>query len=201
MKPRTEDKRLQRRSQLEETAKNNQNGAPVQRWDTVREESPLALSPEARLDSVRVLNQVLADTVTIRDLYKKSHWQVSGPTFYQLHLLFDKHYTEQAALVDELAERIQILGGLSYATSADFAEATKIPRPPRDRQEVPTQLSELVEAHKIIVEQLRDFVEQVEENNDEGTSDLLVSSVLRTNEMQSWFVLEHLESMRLMRAG
>ncbi len=66
----------------------------------------------------------------LRDLYKKSHWQVVGPTFYQLHLLFDKHYEEQAELVDTIAERIQILGGVAVAMAHDVAELSSIPRVP-----------------------------------------------------------------------
>ena len=76
------------------------------------------------------LNQLLADTITLRDLYKKHHWQVAGPTFYQLHLLFDKHSEEQNELVDAIAERIQLLGGVSLAMAPDVAETTLIPRPP-----------------------------------------------------------------------
>jgi DNA-binding ferritin-like protein len=67
---------------------------------------------------VDYLNQLLADTMTLRDLYKKHHWQVDGPAFYQLHLLFDKHYDEPVELVDLLAERIQVLGGLSIPDPA-----------------------------------------------------------------------------------
>src|ERR1700687_2051213 len=76
---------------------------------------PIALSENACKASVENLNQLLADTITLRDLYKKHHWQVAGPTFYQLHLLFDKHYEEQNALVDAIAERIQLLGGVTIA--------------------------------------------------------------------------------------
>src|SRR5690606_21593647 len=108
---------------------------------------PLGLEDNARTQSVAALNQILADTMTIRDLYKKHHWQVSGATFYQLHLLLDKHYEEQAVLVDMIAERIMALGGISVAMAPDVAEATKIPRPPKGREDVPTQLSRLLEAH------------------------------------------------------
>jgi starvation-inducible DNA-binding protein len=54
---------------------------------------------------VEHLNQLLADTITLRELYKKHHWQVAGPTFYQLHLLFDRHAERQDELVDAIAER------------------------------------------------------------------------------------------------
>src|SRR6516162_5222905 len=82
---------------------------------------PIALAEDVRRASADNLNQLLADTMTLRDLYKKHHWQVSGPTFYQLHLLFDKHFGEQGELVDLIAERIMILGGVSIAMAADVA--------------------------------------------------------------------------------
>src|SRR6185369_9226254 len=92
---------------------------------------PLALSAKVCERSAENLNQILADTMVLRDLYKKSHWQVAGATFYQLHLLFDKHFSEQSELVDSIAERIQALGGVSLAMAADVAETTRIERPPR----------------------------------------------------------------------
>src|SRR5689334_11815596 len=122
---------------------------------------------------VHLLNQILADTMALRDLYKKSHWQVSGPTFYQLHLLFDKHFTEQVELVDELAERIMLLGGISVAMAHDVAETTSIPRPPRGREEVPVQISRLLEAHEIILKEARTAARRASKLEDDGTNDLL----------------------------
>ena len=136
---------------------------------------PIALDEKVRVESVGILNQVLVDTMTLRDLYKKHHWQVSGATFYQLHLLYDKHYGEQAELVDALAERIQTLGGISVAMAADVAELTMIPRPPRGREEVPVQISRLLEAHEMVTLQIRRGAEKSAELGDHGTNDLLVS--------------------------
>jgi len=153
---------------------------------------PIGLDEKVCLDSVAALNQVLADTMTIRDLYKKHHWQVVGPTFYQLHLLFDKHYTEQSALVDDIAERIQSLGGISIAMPHDVIDLTKIPRPPKDREETPVQISRLLEAHELILKEARQLAKQAADAGDDGTNDLLVSDVVRTNEMQVWFLAEHL---------
>jgi starvation-inducible DNA-binding protein len=138
------------------------------------------------------LNQILADTLTMRDLYKKHHWQVAGPTFYQLHLLFDKHYEEQAELVDELAERIQMLGGVSIAMAHDVAELTRIPRPPKGREEPPAQITRLLEAHEIILKEARRLAREAAEHGDDGTNDLLISDVIRTHEEQVWFLAEHL---------
>jgi len=161
---------------------------------------PIALSESTRRTSADNLNQVLADTITLRDLYKKHHWQVSGPTFYQLHLLFDKHFQEQNELVDLIAERIMMLGGVSIAMSADVAETTLIPRPPKGREEVPVQISRLLHAHEIVLKEARAMARKAAEEGDDGTNDLLISNVIRTNEMQVWFVAEHLVDGPLVHA-
>ena len=152
---------------------------------------PIALDERACMESVENLNQLLADTMTLRDMYKKHHWQVAGHTFYQLHLLFDKHYDEQVALVDLLAERIQQLGGVGLAMAADVAETTLIPRVPRGREEVPVQISRLLHAHEVVLEEARAMARQAAERGDDGTNDLLVSDVIRRNELQVWFLAEH----------
>jgi len=173
----------------------HQRAAEIQAFGTIAK-LPIALSEKVCQASVERLNQILADTMTIRDLYKKHHWQVSGHTFYQLHLLFDKHFNEQAELVDEIAERIQTLGGLSYAMAADVAENTNIPRPPKGREEVPVQISRLLTAHEIILQGARAAARKATELGDDGTNDLLVSDVIRTNEMQVWFLAEHVVDTR-----
>ena len=142
--------------------------------------------------SVASLNQVLADTITLRDMYKKHHWQVVGPTFNQLHLMYDKHYEAQVELVDALAERIQTLGGISLAMAADIAEATRIPRPPKGREPASVQLSRLIDAHTMILRFARERADKADDAGDSGTNDLLVSQVVRTNELQVWFLSEHL---------
>jgi starvation-inducible DNA-binding protein len=161
---------------------------------------PIALAEDVRKASADNLNQILADTITLRDLYKKHHWQVAGHTFYQLHLLFDKHFGEQNELVDEIAERIMMLGGLSVAMAADVAEMTLIPRPPKGREEVPVQISRLLHAHEIVLEEARTMARQAAQQGDDGTNDLLVSNVIRTNEAQVWFVAEHVVDEPLVRA-
>jgi len=153
---------------------------------------PLGLSDQARSTAVEALNRLLADSISLRDMYKKHHWQVSGPTFYSLHLLFDKHASEQTTIVDSLAERIQTLGGVSIATAADVAQLTQIERPPRGREQVPVQVSRLLEAHEHVLIQARSVAHRVAELGDDGTNDLVVSQVVRTNETQVWFISEHL---------
>jgi starvation-inducible DNA-binding protein len=161
---------------------------------------PIALAENACQESVENLNQLLADTITLRDLYKKHHWQVAGPTFYQLHLLFDKHYDEQNGLVDKIGERIQLLGGVSLAMAHDVAETTLIPRPPKGREEVPVQISRLLHAHEIVLKEARTMARRAADAGDDGTNDLLVSDVIRTNELQVWFVAEHVVEMPLVQA-
>jgi len=161
---------------------------------------PLELEEPVRLEMTAQLNQLLADTMTLRDLYKKSHWQVAGPTFYQLHLLFDKHYDEQVELVDSIAERIQLLGGVSIAMAADVAETTQIERPPRGREEAPVQLSRLLDAHQVIIRETRVLARRASTLGDDGTNDLVISEVLRRNELQVWFLSEHLVNVPLVKA-
>ena len=161
---------------------------------------PIALGEDVCRESVENLNQILADTMTLRDLYKKHHWQVAGPTFYQLHLLFDKHYHEQEELVDLIAERIQILGGVSIAMAHDVAELTRIPRPPKGREEVPVQISRLLQAHEVVIQEARAMAHRAADRGDDGTNDLLVSDVLRQNELEVWFVAEHVVDLPLVRA-
>src|SRR5258708_3378978 len=155
---------------------------------------PIALSEQTCKESVDNLNQLLADTLALRDLYKKHHWQTSGPTFYQLHLLFDKHASEQGELADAIAERVQTLGGVSLATPHDVAEVTLLPRAPRDREAPQDQMARLLRAHEIVLEEARSMARAATSAGDDGTNDLLVSQVIRTNELQAWFVGEHLRA-------
>src|SRR6188472_585606 len=161
---------------------------------------PIALSEQTCKQSVENLNQILADTMTLRDLYKKHHWQIAGPTFYQLHLLFDKHHDEQNELVDQIAERIQLLGGVSVAMAHDVAETTLIPRVPRGREEAPVQISRLLHAHEIVLQEARAMARRAAEGGDDGTNDLIVSGVIRSNELQVWFVAEHVVDVPLAHA-
>jgi starvation-inducible DNA-binding protein len=179
----------------------HQRGGEIQQYGTVTHAFHLELEEPVRLEMTEQLNQLLADSMTLRDLYKKSHWQVAGPTFYQLHLLFDKHFDEQVEIVDTIAERVQLLGGLAIAMAADIAETTHIERPPRGREEIPVMLSRLLDAHQIIIRECRKLAERSAKIGDQGTNDMVVSDVLRTNELQAWFVSEHLVNAPLVHAS
>jgi starvation-inducible DNA-binding protein len=178
----------------------HQRAGEIQAYGTVSHQLPLDLEEPVRLEMTEQLNLLLADTATLRDMYKKSHWQVAGPTFYQLHLLFDKHFAEQVELVDTIAERIQLLGGISIAMAHDVAENTRIERPPKGREEVPVQLSRLLDAHLVVIGACRKLAERADELGDAGTNDVVVSDVLRTNELQQWFLNEHLVEEPLVKA-
>jgi starvation-inducible DNA-binding protein len=198
------DKRGATYNQLEAGTKQarpiqHQHSAEIQPYGKIAK-LPIALDEKTCAASAENLNQLIADTMTLRDMYKKHHWQVAGHTFYQLHLLFDKHHGEQNDLVDQIAERIQLLGGVSLAMAADVAETSMIPRPPRGREEAPMQISRLLEAHELILKEARTMARQASEAGDDGTNDLLVSDVIRTNELQVWFLAEHVVDVPLVRA-
>ncbi len=176
-----------------------QHGQVIQEFGTLRL-LPIALSHDARLQSCQLLNQILADTLILYSLYKKHHWQMRGPTFYQLHLLLDKHADEQLALVDMLAERVQLLGGVAIADPRHVAELTTIDRPPNGVEEVPAMLSRLLSAHEAIITAVRAAIVQTAQNGDGGSNDLLMGDVLRTHEQQVWFLAEHLVETPLVRA-
>ena len=178
----------------------HQRARQIQPYGTVTHAIHLDLEEPVRLEMTEQLNQLLADSMSLRDLYKKAHWQVAGPTFYQLHLLFDKHFDGQVEIVDTIAERIQLLGGLAIAMAADVAETTRIERPPRGREEVPVVLSRLLDAHQAIIQQCREIAERSSKIGDQGTNDMVVSDVLRDNELQAWFISEHLVEMPLVYA-
>ena len=162
---------------------------------------PIALSERVCQESVTNLNQLLVDTMTLRDLYKKHHWQIAGPTFYQLHLLFDKHYNELNDLVDSIAERVQLLGGVSVAMAHDVAETTLIPRVPKGREEVPVQVSRLLHAHEIVLKEARAMARRAADAGDDGTNDVIVSEVIRRNELQVWFVAQHVVNVPVVEAS
>jgi starvation-inducible DNA-binding protein len=177
----------------------HQRGEEIQPFGTLRL-LPIALADDVRAESVRLLNRVLADSVILFSHYKKYHWLMRGHTFYQLHLLLDKHADEQLAVVDQLAERVQTLGGVAVGDPRHVAELTAIPRPPDGAEDVPVMLSRLLDAHEIVITAIRDAAGRAADNGDDGTNDLLVSDALRCNELQVWFLAEHLVDTSTVRA-
>jgi starvation-inducible DNA-binding protein len=177
----------------------HQHGVEIQEFGSIRL-LPIALAAEARMESCQLLNHILADSVILYSLYKKHHWLVRGHTFYQLHLLLDKHADEHLELIDLLAERVQTLGGVAVADPRHVAEITTIPRPPNGAEEVPAMLSRLLEAHEIVIAKIRDAITRTAANRDDGTNDMLMSDLLRRHELQVWFLAEHLVDTPVVRA-
>jgi starvation-inducible DNA-binding protein len=171
-------------------------GVEVQRFGTTRF-LPIALSKEARGESCQLLNEILADSMILYALYKKHHWLVAGPTFYQLHLLFDKHAEEQTEIIDLLAERVQSLGGIAVGDPRHAAELTTIDRAPDGAEDVPAMIHRTLDAHETILEKVRDAIDKTEKNSDWGSNDLLMGDVLRRHELQVWFIAEHVVDVPL----
>jgi len=171
-------------------------GVEIQRFGTTRF-LPIALSKEARAESCQLLNEILADSMILYALYKKHHWLVAGPTFYQLHLLFDKHAEEQTEIIDLLAERVQSLGGIAVGDPRHAAELTTIDRAPDGAEDVPAMIHRTLDAHEAILEKVRDAIDKTEKNSDWGSNDILMSDVLRRNELQVWFIAEHVVDVPL----
>jgi starvation-inducible DNA-binding protein len=171
-------------------------GTEIQRFGALRL-LPIALSAEARTESCQIINAILADTMILYALYKKHHWLVAGPTFFQLHLLFDKHADEQLELVDLLAERVQSLGGIALGDPRHAAELTSIDRPPDGAEDVPAMIHRLLDAHETVIDKVRRAIKKTEKSGDWGSNDLLISDVLRRHELHVWFVAEHIVDVPL----
>jgi starvation-inducible DNA-binding protein len=177
----------------------HQHGKEIQKFDAIRQ-FPIGLGHDAREYSCQRLNQLLADTQILHALYKKHHWLMRGATFYQLHLLLDKHAGEQLELIDTIAERVQTLGGVAIGDPRHVAEITRIPRPPNGCEEVPAMISRLLEAHEMILIDAHDAAERVDDLGDDGSNDLIVSDIIRTGELEAWFLAEHLVDTPLVHA-
>jgi starvation-inducible DNA-binding protein len=174
----------------------DERGPELQPFGTLRR-LPIALDEQARATSCDALNEILADSMVLYALYKKHHWLVAGPTFYQLHLLFDKHAEEQSELIDLLAERVQSLGGIAVGDPRHAAELTTIPRPPDGAEEVAVMIDRTLQAHEIVIEKVRAAITTTEEAEDWGSNDLLMGDVLRRHELQVWFLAEHVVAVPL----
>ena len=169
----------------------------LQTFGTLRRLPDRSRCDQARSASCTALNEILADSMVLYSLYKKHHWLVAGPTFYQLHLLFDKHAEEQGELIDLLAERVQSLGGIAVGDPRHAAELTTIPRPPDGAEEVAAMIDRTLAAHEIVIGKVRDAIKTTEEAEDWGSNDLLMGDVLRRHELQVWFLAEHVVDVPL----
>ena len=171
-------------------------GPEIQPFGTLRS-LPIGLPEKSKSTSCRLLNEILADSMVLYAMYKKHHWLVAGPTFYQLHLLFDKHAEEQAELIDLLAERVQSLGGIAVGDPRQAAELTTVDRPPDGAEGVAAMIDRTLHAHETIIDKVREGIRMTEETEDWGSNDLLMGDVLRRHELQVWFLAEHVVDVPL----
>jgi starvation-inducible DNA-binding protein len=186
-----------RNSRVSPDPKMDAKAPQIQPFGTLRS-LPIGLPDKARASSCEALNEILADSMVLYALYKKHHWLVAGPTFYQLHLLFDKHAEEQNDIIDILAERVQSLGGIAVGDPRHAAELTTIPRAPDGAEEVSVMIDRTLRAHETIIKKVRAAIKATEESEDWGSNDVLMSDVLRRHELQVWFLAEHVVDVPLL---
>lgn len=137
------------------------------------------------------LSRLLADSYTLYLKTHNYHWNVTGPQFTTLHTLFETHYTELAAAVDEIAERIRALGHRSPGSYREFAELSVIPED-TDQPNAREMIARLVEGQETVVRTARQIFPLVEEAADEPTADLLTQR-MQVHEKNAWMLRSLLE--------
>jgi starvation-inducible DNA-binding protein len=148
----------------------------------------LALKDEARDQSIKALQPVLANTLFMEQLYKKYHWHVEGEDFYALHLLFDKYAAQQLPLIDATAERIRTLGGKAEGMPDQVVANTTLTEPTEPGHNGHDMIKNLLLMHQAYLSVLREAADITDDNGDDGTNDLVVSQLMRVHELQSWFI-------------
>ena len=150
---------------------------------------------------IPALNQLLADSIMLRDLYGKHRWQVTGGGFYRQQLLFERHCLEQSCLADRIAERIVTLGGTPVVMAQHVAEMTRIARPPSGHEPPSGQIERLLVAHDAILSLSHDIVDLSARLRDEVTGALIAEEVIRLSEFQVWHLLEHMAGIPFVEPG
>jgi len=149
---------------------------------------------EKNLKSVTsLLSAVLADAVVLYTKTRKFHWNVSGESFMELHLLFEKQYNELEEAIDEIAERINKLGGKTIGTMKEFLEMTRLKEAPGKYPSRKEMIKELLEDHESIVIQLRKDVDECTDKlKDAGTADFL-TNLMEAHETNAWKLRRYFE--------
>lgn len=142
--------------------------------------------------SIEMLTVVLADEMTLYTKTRKFHWNVAGPSFMELHKLFQKQYTQLEETIDEVAERIGKLGGKTIGTMDEFVKHTQLKESPDKYPNQKEMLAELLHDHELVIIQLRkDIDESTEKNKDVGTTDFL-TGILEQHETTAWVLRRYL---------
>lgn len=146
----------------------------------------IGLADAERAQIAEGLSRLLADTYTLYLKTQNFHWNVTGPNFKSLHVMFDEQYQELAAAVDILAERIRALGVFTPASFTQFAKLTKV----QESNDVPSwdkMLAQLVEGHETVIHTARDLVALVQKVGDEVTLNLLAER-MDAHEKAAWML-------------
>jgi starvation-inducible DNA-binding protein len=140
---------------------------------------------------IQALQQQLANAFLLYTNYKKYHWESYGPLFRDLHLLFDEHATAVLGTIDELGERVRILGGVPIADPRQFGARGTV-KVAEGKQTMREMIEQAVENHRRVIAEHRDAVNVATEANDPGTADLFTRNI-QIHEKQEWFLREVLE--------
>ena len=152
----------------------------------------IGMTEQQRQTIAQGLSKVLADTYSLYLKTQNYHWNVRGPMFHSLHIMFETQYKELALAVDEIAERIRALGEFAPASYSEFAKLASIPEG-NSRNDAQTMIRELVEGQEAVVCTCRVLFPTVDEVNDEPTHDLLTAR-MQTHEKNAWMLRSLLEN-------
>jgi starvation-inducible DNA-binding protein len=151
----------------------------------------IGISEQDRKEIAEGLARVLADSYTLYLKTHNYHWNVTGPMFQTLHLMFEQHYNELALAVDEIAERIRALGAPAPGTYREFTELSSIDED-LDRPAATEMIKRLVKGHEAVARTARSIFPLAERASDEPTADLLTQR-LQVHEKTAWMLRSLLE--------
>jgi starvation-inducible DNA-binding protein len=152
----------------------------------------IGISDEHRAEIAAGLSRLLADSYTLYLKTHNYHWNVTGPMFNTLHLMFEGQYTELALAVDQIAERIRALGHRAPGSYAEFAELTSIKEDKRSPS-AEEMIRELVKGQEAVARTAREVFPSAEAARDEPTADLLTQR-MNLHEKNAWMLRSMLES-------
>jgi starvation-inducible DNA-binding protein len=153
----------------------------------------IGLSQEQRNGVCELLNKDLADTYLLLIKTKKYHWDVTGPEFRSLHTLWEEQYEILDANIDAIAERVRALGNYPVGTAKGFLEYTSIQEHSGDIPNSQQMVANLVDDHEQIIRNLREHVDQCDEQfDDQGTADFL-TGIMEQHEEMAWMLRSFLE--------
>jgi starvation-inducible DNA-binding protein len=151
----------------------------------------IGLTQKKLQDASKLLSVVLADEVMLYTKTRKFHWNVSGNSFMELHLLFEGQYNELEVIIDEVAERITQLGQKSIGTMKEFLDHTNLKETPGENPAQKDMVNELFHDHETVIKNIRKSVAECEEMEDAGTTDFL-TSVMMKHEKTAWILRRYL---------